>query len=329
MHIAPGGAFRLAIATVTACVLLGALSACSGEHARARAEDMADRNGQRVAKQADPEATAPALRECPYRDYHSDFRTGAHQWYDLGRDDDGRLAYWALDYGTGNALIAGGRPLEVDNNHLDSGPLYLFAIAWTDARMRSFPLESFDSANDSRRRGLGVPCMNLVDTWLTIKAKPDGLNLRGGELVFWIQTRDHYIRKAVNYALTSQPLDGRLEPGEFRDVCVHLTDSLDDWTCMGSNKTDQRLIYGCSPGREQFHSVLSNVSANVGFIVRHDKSANGQIPPTEPPSGRLIISEIGISSTFPGPDKCGGADEKTAAAIARHPLGMQQVKALR
>ena len=37
--------------------------------------------------------------------------------------------------------------------------------------------------------------------------------------------------------------------GGFQNVCIQLTDSLDDWTCMGTNKTDQRLIYGCSPNQ--------------------------------------------------------------------------------
>ena len=92
-----------------------------------------------------------------------------------------------------------------------------------------------------------MPCINLTRGWLFIRAKSEALDLRGGELVFWFQAHDRYIYKAVNYAFTKHPIEPEALQGEFHNVCMQLTDSLDDWTCMGTNKTDQRLIYGCSP----------------------------------------------------------------------------------
>ena len=140
---------------------------------------------------------------CPFSEYQSNFSEQTHQWYRWTRDGaDGRLTYSALDTKDTGAVIAGGNSFQLDTNHLDSGPLYLFAIGWTDKRLQTFPVSSFDIAGDDKRRGLGVPCINLTRGWLVIRAKSEALDLRGGELVFWFQAQDRYTHKAVNYAFT-------------------------------------------------------------------------------------------------------------------------------
>ena len=262
-----------------------------------------DREGTVSAKSASQE---DMIGPCPFSEYHSNFSEQTHQWYRWTKDGaDGRLTYSALDTKDTGSLIAGGNSFQLDTNHLDSGPLYLFAIAWTDKRLQTFPVSSFDIAGDDKRRGLGVPCINLTRGWLFIRAKSEALDLRGGELVFWFQAHDRYVYKAVNYAFTKHPIEPEALQGEFHNVCMQLTDSLDDWTCMGTNKTDQRLIYGCSPNNTRFKAVLANVVYNIGFIVRHNKHPDGSVPITESPSGSLLISEIVVSPTFPGVEKCG------------------------
>jgi len=241
---------------------------------------------------------------CQFTEYRSDFSKGMHQWFALTRNSEERLNYSVLQPRPPGVVVASGESLEVDTNHLDSGPLYLFAIAWTDSRLSTFPVASFDVAADEKRRGLGVPCLNLAGTRLTMRAKSEALDLHGGELVFWMQSRDHYIGKAVNYAFTKSPIDPRLMQGEFRNVCIELTDSLDDWTCLGTNKSDQRLIYGCSPNQTQFREALTNVIYNLGFIVRYDKSADGSVPVTQAPTGALLISDIKISAQFADEESC-------------------------
>ena len=73
---------------------------------------------------------------------------------------------------------------------------------------------------------------------------------------------------------------------------------------MGTNKSDQRLIYGCSPNQAQFREVLTNVVHNIGFIVRYNKSPNGSVPVTQAPTGSLLISDIKISARFSDEESC-------------------------
>jgi hypothetical protein len=308
---------------LSALVLGNLLAACTGEQPaithdgkvpgiegaamqNSPAAAHAKRAGER--REMPPIAKSPSKQAvsgpCPFTEYRSNFSKDTHQWYALTKNSEHRLNYSVLQPRPPGAVVASGESLVVDTNHLDSGPLYLFAIAWTDARLTTFPVVSFDVAGDEKRRGLGVPCLNLAGTRLTMRAKSEALDLQGGELVFWMQSQDPYIGKAVNYAFTKSPIDPRPMQGEFRNVCVELTDSLDDWTCMGTNKSDQRLIYGCSTNQAQFREALSNVVHNVGFIVRYNKSANGSVPATRAPTGSLLISDIKISARFADEDSC-------------------------
>ena len=250
----------------------------------------------------------PAAGACPFNQYAFDAQTGASQWFALVSDAPNSVTshYVSLGQPGRGVLEAGGKPLLFDGNHLDSGPVYLFAIAWTDTGINAFPRSYFKDPDEVQPRGLGRHCFDLRNTWLYIRAKPEDLDLHGGKLVFWFQNYDTYARKVVNYAFTSSPIDVLLEPGEFRNTCIKLTDSLDDWTCLASNKTDRRLVYGCSTNRTRFRHVLSHVNNDIGLIVIHNKLPDGSIAPTtKPPDGRLLISDIGIWPAYPGDDKCG------------------------
>jgi len=129
--------------------------------------------------------------------------------------------------------------LEVDTNHLDSGPLYLFAIAWTDSRLSTFPVASFDVAADEKRRGLGVPCLNLAGTRLTMRAKYIALDRRrqvqrrqaavtslDSVSIGNGTTREHRSFEFPLAQLTENSMEGLLEQRERREELAHALDAL-------------------------------------------------------------------------------------------------------
>jgi hypothetical protein len=293
--------------SVVGCVIrvfctLSLLASCAEPPRPASESGLESHSEIPVSLRRDASASA-----CPFNEYVLDWQTAGHQWFALVPDASGDAVshYVSIEQPERRVLEAGGQPLLLDGNHLDSGPLYLLAIAWTDIGIDAFPATYFKDAPAVKPRGLGTPCIDLRNTWLRIRAKPEHLDLHGGELVFWFQNYDPYAQKIVNYAFTKSRINVQLKSEEFSNVCINLTDSLDDWTCLGSNKMDRRLIYGCSSDRTRFRQVLSHVTNDLGLIVRHDTVSDASTAPIQAPDGKLMISELGIWAHYPGEDKCG------------------------
>ena len=146
-------------------------------------------------------------------------------------------------------------PFFYDINHskpLGAGSLYLLTWLYLNGDYKTSST-------------IGIPFLDLRDTYLTAEINIHDLNLIDGNLLFWFQTTLEDGRWA-NYALTSKPIDKLIKDtsDSFQKITIKLPENeLDGWVCLGASERETHR-FACN---DKFISSISKVNFDFGLII--------------------------------------------------------------
>ncbi|MEF2546098.1 calcium-binding protein [Aurantimonas sp. E1-2-R+4] len=175
--------------------------------------------------------------------------------------------------GAGNSWIASTGPWWLDPNHYapGAGYLHLNAYAYVDALFGAAG-RSFNYNGASFSFDIGV-----VDLVLPPQA----------HLNFWFQAYDRYLGRAVNYILSSVPIENQLSPNSWSHVALNLSSHDADWTPLGSNPS-RTSTYAVSP---TIAHALSSEILDMGIFIFLGNDLSSGVWAT----GSLLLDNISIS----------------------------------
>jgi hypothetical protein len=211
-----------------------------------------------------------------------DKEDGSYNRNVFGKRGEGLPLEWSAQGGRSGGFASSESPWYFDSNHGEFMWFYMLLIGPMGESWAPY-------------------VKDLRNARVQIVLRGRDLDLKGTRLYLWIQgNRGPHIREIynpgdplVNWALTSQPIKQELLDGQWHDVPLTLSDDENKWSQMGLlNRglprkiiVEQSLTFATGT----LSYVLNAHHRNFGFIL-------GGVDPSDPPTGRLDVDEISIST---------------------------------